>query len=253
MSDVFGLADSVQFVKSTKYPPLAGESSGRRGSTFQADTIIKLPCGVRRISVPRLHAGYRPINRTEIAYSIPWQTRHLRRLREALNRSPNFEAVKGMVSDIISQRHDSLAELNKMSFLWCLGWILGYRTSDCGLEGINEKLSRGEHAFRLRRVVLLSSVPTARLDGAETTSLRLVRACKAFGATEYVYGGTAAKAYMDHGAFDAAGIKLLEQRWECPPYRQQFERTGFAPNLSIVDLLANEDMTTTRRVLSSEQ
>ena len=35
------------------------------------------------------------------------------------------------------------------------------------------------------------------------------------------------------------GIKITVQDWHCPPYPQQFNKLGFIPDLSIIDLFMN--------------
>jgi hypothetical protein len=71
-------------------------------------------------------------------------------------------------------------------------------------------------------------------------SERLAAIGTALGADAYVTGAHAVEAYLDTRPFIAAGIEVAVQAWTCPSYRQRFPRAGFVPELSAVDLLANE-------------
>jgi hypothetical protein len=71
-------------------------------------------------------------------------------------------------------------------------------------------------------------------------SERLAAIGRALGADAYLTGAHALEAYLDPTPFVAAGIEVVVQRFSCPGYRQRFPGAGFVPDLSAVDLLANE-------------
>jgi hypothetical protein len=71
-------------------------------------------------------------------------------------------------------------------------------------------------------------------------NLRLINICKKLGATSYLSGAYAAEVYLDTVLFEKEGIKVLLQDWNCPEYKQLFDKVGFIPDLSIIDLLFNE-------------
>jgi hypothetical protein len=57
-------------------------------------------------------------------------------------------------------------------------------------------------------------------------------------ATEYLTG-TGALSYLDRKDFDAINCKVMVQDWQPFQYEQAYERTGFVPDLSTLDLLLN--------------
>lgn len=48
---------------------------------------------------------------------------------------------------------------------------------------------------------------------------RVLDLCRRLGATRYLCGRTAAREYLDHAAFAAAGIEVVVQQFTVPPYR----------------------------------
>jgi hypothetical protein len=64
---------------------------------------------------------------------------------------------------------------------------------------------------------------------------RVLRICQFFNATEYVTGHGALN-YLDHAAFDAAGIQVLYADYSLAEYPQLGE--GFTPYVSTLDLIA---------------
>lgn len=91
-------------------------------------------------------------------------------------------------------------------------------------------------AFGIRTPVVRASELGVRGRASE----RLAAIGRALGADAYFTGAYALDAYLDRAPFAAAGIELAVQRWECPPYGQRFPHASFIPDLSAVDLLANE-------------
>jgi hypothetical protein len=67
------------------------------------------------------------------------------------------------------------------------------------------------------------------------SSERLLAICKHFGANEYVTGHGAMN-YLNHEAFDAAGIQVLYADYSLSEYPQLGE--GFTPYVSTLDLIA---------------
>ena len=84
------------------------------------------------------------------------------------------------------------------------------------------------------RIVRGSDLPAA----GEATE-RLVNLCKAVKGTEYLTGAFAAGAYLEPELFERAGIKLVTQEFQAPEYAQQYPAAGFAPEMSVLDLLLN--------------
>ncbi len=66
---------------------------------------------------------------------------------------------------------------------------------------------------------------------------RLVALCVASGATRYI-SGPSARAYLDEGAFEAAGVDVEWMSYEGYPEYPQVGGT-FEPRVSVIDLLLN--------------
>ena len=90
------------------------------------------------------------------------------------------------------------------------------------------------------RDVLEIRTPMIRSSGLELAGQRselVLNLCRAVGATTYLSGRGASRAYLDTEAFRRAGITLEWQEFRHPVYPQVPSRGDFAPNLSAVDLL----------------
>jgi hypothetical protein len=247
-SDVFEISDYVQFVRTHTYPMLNG--TRRRGKSYQAHAPIKLSTGVFDLSVP-VHDRILPINRTAIDYSHNWTAKHLLTIKTAYRRAPNFERFFPELRSLLSHTHASLAALTVTTVLWGLARLLTDERLDVdGLRPatVNEFLDVG-HPFRLRKVLLASESPVPPPERGRADDW-LIAFCRCEGATQYHCGGTGMKAYMDPASFAAAGIEIVVQDWQCFPYRQQHPSIGFCPNLSVIDLVMNEDLPGRRRVMS---
>ncbi len=75
------------------------------------------------------------------------------------------------------------------------------------------------------------------LGVAGRSSERVLAVVTRLGGTHYVTGH-GAKAYLDHEAFDRAGVSVEYMSYRKEPYRQLFG--AFTPYVSALDLLANE-------------
>src|SRR5690349_5274963 len=83
-TDVFFIRDDVQFVKNHTYP------DGKRGKSYQAHSPIKQPTGIYYLSVPIKRNGIFSLANTAVSYDDNWTDIHLKTLRMAYARSPNF-------------------------------------------------------------------------------------------------------------------------------------------------------------------
>lgn len=251
MADTFCFADGVQFVRRHKYPA-SPSRGGYRDSSFQPLTPIKLRYGVDRLIVPICHEGLVPINRSSIAYDQPWPRQHERRIREGYASAPYFHRIYDPLYVTLVSRYANLADLGIATFLWGLSLLFEEPEVRTNIDLANDYLQCHPYPFKLRRIVRLSSVDVSPTSTDRDATRWLVDNCRALGATEYVCGGTASCTYMNFSRFQQAAIRVVEQRWVCPEYRQQFSGHRFVPNLSIVDLLANVDAATARGILAEQ-
>ncbi len=176
---------------------------------WQNRNKIKGPQGPQLLTVPVQHKMGQRLDEVKIDNRSAWRRKHWQSLVACYGRAPFFGAYKADYQALYEKDWDSLNALNK-ELLHILMRQLGISTkilysSDMGI-------------------------------GSEATQ-RLVDICLSLRATTYLTGEHAAATYLDAAAFEQAGLRLSHQQYQCPTYTQQFERQGFVPELSIVDLL----------------
>jgi hypothetical protein len=179
---------------------------------WQNRNKIKTPQGGIYLTVPvRAHRGQR-IADVAIDPNRDWARRHWRSLQMSYGRAPFFGWHREALEGLYTTEWPDLLSLNQALLLYCL------------------------RALEIATPVVRSSDLSV---GGEST-MRLIEICRAVGADSYLTGACALDAYLDASAMRAAGISVVVQDWEAPRYRQQYPRTGFVPDLSILDLLLNE-------------
>lgn len=253
-SDIFTVSDNVQFVKNHLYP---GEDGGQwRGKSYQADTPIKQSDGLHYLTVPIKHEGrgLKSMRETKVAYDRDWVENHLRTLAVSYARAKNFRQVFPQLQALLGTSYANIVDLNLATLLWGLSWILGYRDQALEVTDVSagNRLLARPHPFRLRHLVLKSAVDIFSSQQAMDATDAILQRCKNMGIAEYYVGGTAHQAYIDDERFRQAGVRLVEQDWVGKRYEQQFPKVGFVPNLSILDLVFNEDVDQMQRILQGE-
>lgn len=249
-SDIFALSDNVQFVRSHVY---VGDDGKRwRGPSYQAHTLIKSSSGIQRLAVHTGHAGLKPINQTLLDIEHEWPKNHAKGIYLNYARAPHGPTVSEHAAAILSDSYRSLAELNIRTFIWALAWILGDRPAALThtVDSVNTLLQHSS-LFRLKKIIVKSAAGIAPSGNQHDATDVIVATCAQLGADEYYAGGTARAAYLDETRLKRAGIRLVEQEWILYPYRQQFPKVSFIPNLSIIDLLANEEVQTVQQMFAS--
>lgn len=249
-SDIFRMIDYVQFVRAHLF--LKSDGSQERGVSYQAHTPIKTATGSSVLGVPTEHHGLSPINRTALNYATKWAQKHTKAIEFAYARSSQAQTLLPQVIRLISRPFDSLAQLNISTTFWALSHILGApeeRPEALTAERMNQLLGGSIHPFRLRNIVVMSETDIPARSPDQDATDWIISCTQRLGADEYYHGGTAAAAYLDEERLEKAGITAVQQLWVCQPYRQLYQRVGFLPNLSILDLLMNEDIRRVQEVL----
>lgn len=249
-SDIFRIIDYVQFVRAHLF--LKPDGSRERGFSYQAHTPIKLSSGLFLLSVPTEHRGLTAINTTTPNSASDWVQKHIQTIRYAYAKSKNAAVILPHVNRILSRQSKSLAELNILSTYWALSHILGSPTENpeqLTTGFINDLLVSRPHPFRLRKIVVMSETDILPRGENEDPTDWIIMCTKRLGADEYYHGGTAAAAYLDENRLRDAGIAAVQQNWICKEYRQLHPRVGFLPNLSILDLLLNENLEQVQEIL----
>ncbi len=149
-----------------------------------------------------------PLNETQPA-AHDWQRKHLATLQQTYASAPHGAEMVALVEGVLSAEEISLAALSVAS-MEALAKVFGV------LPGT---------IFR-----------ASEMEVAGTGSDRVLAICQSLGATRYVTGHGAAD-YLDHAAFESAGIAVEYMDYAKEPYPQL--HGGFTPFVSALDLLAN--------------
>jgi hypothetical protein len=133
--------------------------------------------------------------------------------------------------------------------LWGIASSLGISLAveELTIDAVNKALQKKD--VRLKRIVSDIELNVPRPEGIQKGTEWTTAICKKLDATAYLHGGTAQSGYMDTTYYKRYGIKLIVQDWMCPEYTQQYMKKGFVNNLSILDLLLNEDQATVQETL----
>jgi len=197
-SDVFILMDNVQFPK-------------KGGSWLnRAQLVVNRKATWVTMPVIRSFHGTRRINGIQINNATPWRESLLKTMQMNYARAPFFERVFPLVTDMVNNPTDSLADYNQAA--------INIMAEAVGLDA--------------SKFVIGS---TLKVEGAATDLL--INMTRAAGGTAYLAGGGAG-GYQEDEKFAAAGIELIYQNFVHPGY-PQCNTAEFIPGLSIIDTLMN--------------
>lgn len=159
---------------------------------FRNRMVLASPTGPVSLSIPLLGGRNTrvPVSGVEIDYRQPWQSHHLKTLKNYYNRSPWFDFYLPELEDLYRQQPKSLISWNRVCFEWvCKKINISAKITETGSY---QKMVAPEGVLDWRGKMLPSNYNTAQLPGAVLP----------------------------------------------PVYHQVYEeKTGFLPNLSVLDLL----------------
>jgi hypothetical protein len=138
-----------------------------------------------------------------------WRRKHLATLSQAYAGAPHSEAMIALAESVLGAGHDSLASLGAAS-----------------MEAL------ADYFGILPPVIQWAS----RMNRGETGTERVLAICRALGAERYVTGH-GARAYLDHAAFEAEGIRVEYMEYRLREYPQL--HGAFTAHVSALDLVAN--------------
>lgn len=171
---------------------------------------IKTASGLQWLTIPVLSAGavadHIPIADIKIDARTDWRRKHLTAIRHAYARAPFFEETWEFLQKVYELDTDNLCDFTIASTV-SIATKLGFRPT---------------------------FIRSSQLDVSGSKSQRLIETLQAIRATHYI-SGPSAQAYIDRGAFEAAGISLSYIEYDYEPYPQL--HGTFEPHVSIVDLL----------------
>jgi hypothetical protein len=189
------------------YDDVQFTSNTRR--SFSARVQLKTARGRQWLTVPVHKSGRfgQRIDEVTIA-GADWPARHCAAVREALASAPFADAVEPVLAVLAGGAWERLAELT----------IATTRL-------MAELLGVGRETLR-----------SSALGVGGGGSARVLAICRALGATRYVTGHGALD-YLDHEAFDAAGVAVEYMDYDLSPYPQA--HGAFEPHVTALDLLAH--------------
>lgn len=170
---------------------------------------VKMPSGQFWLTAPidRRRSG-RLLNQVFFASETDWRSKHLKTIRHAYAKTPFFDLMFTLISDIYSYSSDNLAKFNINAIQTISGWLGLYPRYLCSSDtGVGD-------------------------SGTQ----RLVDLCEYVGADVYVTGLGALK-YLDHELFEVSDISVRYMDYELTSYPQMFG--DFTPYVSILDAIAN--------------
>ena len=172
---------------------------------------IKTAQGAHWLTVPVRQQLGQIIRDVQIDNSLNWKRKHWKTIQQCYCKAPAFEQYADELEQFFSYEWQTLNELN----IRCLGMLMTW--------------------MGIQTPTVLSS----QMKAIGAASELILNLCLEAGATQYL-SGTGGKEYLDSGAFERAGIKILYRPSRLPTeYPQQYPKTGFINTLSVLDLLFN--------------
>jgi hypothetical protein len=202
-----GLLEQVQLADVVVHYDDVQFSKGGRVNRIQ----IKTPEGMKWMTVPlaKLSLG-QSIDEVQIDFARNWQDEHFSLLQRSFEGAPHSADAIEMARMIYDQGHQRIGALSRASFMAAVGYF--------GLD-------------RDRRFVHANELAE---DGA--SSNRVLRIVQSLGGADYITGH-GARNYLDHEAFEAAGVRVSYMDYQLAPYPQL--HGAFSPYVSCLDLIAN--------------
>jgi hypothetical protein len=176
---------------------------------WQSRNQIKTAQGTQWLVVPLLGSNEATVRDAALNDNEPWRRKHRTAIEQAYGKAPHRALLLDALVPAWAEPWANLADLNISTF-----------TKLSELMGVEAQFVR-----------------SSELEVGGTASQRVLDICARLDATRYI-SGPAARSYLDEAAFDRAGVELCYHRFEHPRYRQLHGE--FVPNLSVVDLIANE-------------
>lgn len=173
---------------------------------------LKSPVGEQWLTVPVEHAGKTmAINQVAIAnpaWGRGWGTAHLAMIRDWYRKAPFLGDYLPALEDLLEQTWDRLINVDVALVTQMAAWLgVDARTAYASDFGIPLSLD---------------------------TTARPLQICQAAGVTRLILGPTA-RAYVEPGAFQEAGIEILWHSYQPEPYSQL--HGPFLPYMSALDAI----------------
>lgn len=179
--------------------------------SFSNRVQVKVPSGMRWMTIPLqgAHLG-QTIEATRLVPAQAWRGKHMQLLRQSFEAAPFAADALAMADEIFSGTYDSIGMLARASLMSLVRYF-GLDES-CKFIDVRDLQIGGSGSDRVLEIV-------RRLKG-----------------TCYITGHGAAD-YLDHEAFERAGIRVEYMDYQFRAYPQQ--HGPFTPYVTGLDLVAN--------------
>ena len=173
---------------------------------------IKTAAGPKWLTAPlsKLRMG-QSISEVRVDPDPSWKRRHIEWLQQCYATAPYASDMLAIVRNVYGRSDEMLADLSKFSL-----------ASLCEYFG----LALGRQFMSIEELAV-----------SGRNSDRVLDIVKTLGGSRYVTGH-GARNYLDHQAFDKAGVRVEYMHYRKVPYRQL--HGAFNPFVSALDLVANE-------------
>lgn len=172
---------------------------------------IKTHQGPRWMTIPLAEARFgQAIREVRVSSREPWRRRHLSMLGQEYARAPFVDDMLSMVERVHGIQSDRLVDI-----------LIASIEELCGYFGLHA----GVGAPR-----------SSELGVPGKGSERVLAVVQRFGASGYITGH-GARSYLDHEAFERAGVSVEYLDYQKSPYPQI--HGAFTPHVSALDLVAN--------------
>lgn len=179
---------------------------------WQNRNRIKAPFGAEFITVPVLGNEKESLGEKKISYSKDsWPKSMWEKIRHAYSQCPYWKDLD-WVGTLLASHPPRLIDL-------ALPMIRGF----------------ADYLKVSTDVVLATGLG---LPDYPSPSEKLAQQAKVLGCEAYVFGSQA-WAYLEPEPFRERNVNVRGFVWTCPVYPQRWDKDGFVPNLSILDLVAN--------------
>lgn len=176
--------------------------------SFVPRVQVRTEGGSKWLTTPVVRRFGQKICEARLQTTRDWRRSHVDLLRQAYARAPFVEEMMSIVQQVYERGNDYLADLNIEAFE-TVGTYLG---------------------------IEVDYMRASALDVSGTGSGRVLDIVRHLGGTTYVTGH-GARDYLDHEAFDAAGVAVEYIDYRREPYPQV--HGGFDPYVSVLDAIAN--------------
>ncbi len=181
------------------------------------------------ISIPLIHnLSHKDkfFNSTLISKNEIWKIKHYKTIKYSYAKAKYFNEIIPIIEElIINNHHQKLGDFNK-HIIKIISEKIGITTDFISSSNLNSKTKKKD--------------------------FRLVDICKELKAEKYISPRGAFKyieKFNKEGAFLNSGIKLMYQNYFHPEYDQLFK--PFTSHLSIIDLLFNEGLSNSLKIIRS--